>query len=226
LSGLCSDSVSAACPENYIRTKITDFFANCNDELTKKNGDVIKLYDTIYSIIPLRTSVCSKDDSGTYCVLAPASGSTAETPNTDLIQFLVSKGAGALSRRAPTTVSPNVTTFHDNNIVFLFYNPDLDATSLCTSCVRQVLTAYVTFESDIGYGPGLANSVLLDKQSALYEAVKNKCPAGFLSGAVQAAGGLSGGTLSGAGLTTAAPPHTTMTALLLGLSGLGIFLMF
>lgn len=175
-------------------------------------------------MIPLRTSVCSKDDSGTYCVLAP-SGGTAETPNIDLTQFLVNKDS-ALSRRAPTAVTPNVTTFHDNNIVFLFYNPDLDATALCTSCVRQVLTAYVTFESDIGYGPGLASSLFLDKQPALYEAVKNKCPAGFLSGAVQAAGGLSGGTLSGAALTTAVPQHATMIALLLGLSSLAISLMF
>jgi hypothetical protein len=139
LSSLCSDSVSSACPETYIRTKITDFWSHCTDELTKKNVDVIKLYDTIYAIIPMRTSVCAKDDSGTYCVLA-------------------SPGLGS------SNISPTMSSYHDNNVPFLLYNPDLDANTLCTSCVRQVLTSYMTHESKVAYGPGLSNSQLLDKQ--------------------------------------------------------------
>jgi hypothetical protein len=201
LSSLCSDSVSSACPETYIRTKITDFWSHCTDELTKKNVDVIKLYDTIYAIIPMRTSVCAKDDSGTYCVLA-------------------SPGLGS------SNISPTMSSYHDNNVPFLLYNPDLDANTLCTSCVRQVLTAYMTHESNVAYGPGLSNSQLLDKQPALYEAVKTKCPAGFLGGAVQAAGGLSGGTLSSSAFATAVPQRTTMSALLVGLAGLAMSFIF
>jgi hypothetical protein len=40
------------------------------------------------------------------------------------------------------------------------------------------------------------NSILLGGQSALYIAVQSKCPANFLNGAVQAAGGLSGSSSS------------------------------
>jgi hypothetical protein len=192
--------------------------------LTKKNVDVVRMYDTIYTIIPMRTSICAKDDSGTFCVLASPSAGTKETSSDiDLAKFLTTlyTTPGALTRRAPVD-TPNMSTYHDNNIPFLFYKPDLEASNLCTSCVRQVLTAYMTFESNVVYGPGLPNSQILDKQPALYEAVKNKCPAGFLSGAVQAAGGLSGGTLSGAALATTVPQQTV---LLLGLAGLGISFM-
>jgi len=83
-----------------------------------------------------------------------------------------------------------MTTYHDTNLAFLFLTPSQDATTLCTACSRNVLTAYINFESDVPYAPGLNQSQLLDTQSALYSAIQSKCPAGFLNGAVQAAGGI------------------------------------
>jgi hypothetical protein len=232
LGNLCADSVSSACPDNYLRTQITDFWTYCTDELTKdKNNDIISLYETIYTMSPLRTSACSKDDSGTYCVLAsPGAGTNGSSSNINFASLLATlyttTGAGALTRRGQTAIVPNMTTYQNNNLLFLFYNPNLDATTLCTTCARQVLSAYMNFESNVAYGPGLANSQLLANQPALYQAVEAKCPAGFLSGAVQAAGGLSGGILSGAAVATAKPAQATMIALLLGLASLAISLMF
>jgi len=160
------------------------------------------MYDILYTILPMRTSICSKDDSGSWCVMSsPKSGTKEQSSATlaDLLTTLYTKAGAALRRRGPQdAITPNLTTYHNNNLIFLYFNPDLDATTLCTTCARQVLTAYMTFESNVAYAPGLSNSQLLDRQSALYDAVKNKCPAGFLSGAVQAAGGLSAGILSSA----------------------------
>jgi hypothetical protein len=119
-----------------------------------------------------------------------------------------------------------MSTFNEKNIEFLLYNSGLDASVLCTTCAAQILTAYMTFESNVVYGPGLSVSLLLNTQPALYEAVKNKCPGNFLSGAVQAAGGLSSGTLSSGALATAVPEQTTMIALFLGLASFALSSVF
>jgi len=119
-----------------------------------------------------------------------------------------------------------MSTFHDKNIEFLLYNSGLDASALCTACARQVLTAYMTFESNVVYGPGLGSSLLLNTQPGLYDAIKNKCPAGFLSGAVQAAGGLSAGTLSSGALATAVSEQTPLIALFLGLASFAFSSLF
>ena len=59
------------------------------------------------------------------------------------------------------------------------------------------MTAYVGFESDIAYAPGLASSVLLSGQAALYAAISKTCGASFMNNAVQAAGSLSDSIISG-----------------------------
>lgn len=60
------------------------------------------------------------------------------------------------------------------------------------------MTSYITFESSCPYGPGLSSSLLLLGQLDLYNNITSKCGSTFLSGAVQAAGGISSGLLSGA----------------------------
>jgi len=54
----------------------------------------------------------------------------------------------------------------------------------------------------------------------LYTAVQSKCGANFLSGAVQAAGGIAGGILSGAPRTVGGDYKGTI-AVMLGLVSLG-----
>ena len=58
------------------------------------------------------------------------------------------------------------------------------------------MSAYINFESDIPFAYGLDNSTLLSGQLPLYDAIQSECPANFLSGTVQAAGGLSGSSSS------------------------------
>jgi hypothetical protein len=224
--------VASQCPESLIRSKITDFYSACTAELTtSKNKDVIRTYDTIYTLLPMRTAICSKDDSGNWCVLAtPGAGkketSSPITVGQVLASLFTTTTGGALRRRGPqAAIVPNMATYHDNNLPFLYYKPDLDASTLCTTCVRLILTGYMTFESNVAYAPGLSNSQLLDTQPSLYDAVKNKCPASFLSGAVQAAGGLGKG-LSSAAVTTINAEQMTVIALVMGTAMLAFASLF
>jgi hypothetical protein len=61
--------------------------------------------------------------------------------------------------------------------------------------------SYINFESDLQYASGIGSSQLLKNQPALVSGVQDKCGNNFLSGAVQAAGGLGSG---GTGLTSGA----------------------
>lgn len=168
----------------------------------------------------MRTSICSKDDTGSWCVLSSPKSAKEQVGSstlTDILSTLYIKAGGALRRRGPQdAIIPNLATYHDKNLPFLYYNADLDATTLCTTCARQVLTAYMSFESSIAYAPGLSSSQLLGKQAALLNAVKDKCPSGFLNGAVQAAGGLSAGILSGAAQAAINAEQQAMIAFAMG----------
>lgn len=165
------------------------------------------MYDVLYILSPLRTSVCSKDDSGSWCVMAPTTSTrdVAEVVDgessmglTELLSLLYTDNSALKRRASVSAIVPNVTTYHNTNLPFLFFKPDLDNSKLCTTCARNVLTAYINFESNVPYAPGLSQSMLLDTQSDLYNGITEKCGASFLSGAVQAAGGLKGGPLNSA----------------------------
>ncbi|THH28552.1 hypothetical protein EUX98_g5624 [Antrodiella citrinella] len=181
LGTLCAVS----CNEQTVRTKVSDFYAACTAELTSsKNDNVVQLYDTLYTLIPFQQAACAKDDSGDYCV--------GQTPGKIAVSSLYTNvGSGAQA-----VLSPNSDTFADNNIAFLLLQASTPKAQLCTSCARTVLTSFVSWESDTPYAPGLTQSKILNGQSALYTSVTSTCGATFLSGAVQAAGGLSGGILS------------------------------
>jgi len=173
------------------------------------------MYDVLYITMPLRNAVCSKDDSGKYCVTqskpAPATSSASDGgPDKALAgggtymspqaaqANLVNSGPAANARRADApALIPNTTTFRNSNLLFLFFRSDLASADLCVTCARNTLTAYINFESSVPYAPGLSASVLLSNQNTLYTAIQNTCGKSFLSGAVQAAGGLAGGKLTG-----------------------------
>lgn len=50
--------------------------------------------------------------------------------------------------------------------------------------------------SNYPYAPGINNSLILENEPELYDSIESTCGANFLSGAVQAAGGLSSGIMS------------------------------
>ncbi|KLO18691.1 hypothetical protein SCHPADRAFT_885993 [Schizopora paradoxa] len=215
LNQLCS---IASC-EQTIRGKLSDFYTACTAELTGSgaNKNVLQTYDWLYVFSPFVTAACSKDDNGKYCVTeiesstgsSNTTGSSKSVASTNdklaLVQNnLASDASSPFARRATVTQNvtaalvPNTTTFATTGLAFLFLTPDMTANQLCVSCTRQVLSAYMNFEQTVPYGPGLASSPLISGQNALYTAVNSTCGASFMSGAVQAAGGLGSGLLGGA----------------------------
>jgi hypothetical protein len=127
--------------------------------------------------------------------------------------------SSSLTRRAETAIVPNMTTYSSSAIPFLFLK-DVTAED-CTSCTRGILSSYVKFESDVAYAPGLGQSTLLSGQSALYKSVTDACGANFLSGAVQAAGSLSGGA-SDAAPRSVGLNANTLVAIVLGVAAIGV----
>ena len=202
-----SSSLSA-CSESVIRSKLTDFYSACSNELTSSpNSDVIRAYDVLYVLSPFSQAVCTKDDSGNYCVLEV--GSTSNTTNTLLStsgstdtspadDLWVTLSSGNTRRDQEQVVIPNVQQFKSLNLVFLGLLPSLASAQLCQPCTRNVLNQYIQFMSAIPYAPGIANSPLMGGETDLYNAVQQKCGAPFLSGSVQAAGGISNGLINGA----------------------------
>ncbi|THG95056.1 hypothetical protein EW026_g6525 [Hermanssonia centrifuga] len=181
LNNLCK--ASNPCSETTIKSTLADFYSACQAELTSSlNKNVLQIYDVLFTVIPLTTATCSKDDSGRYCATQIAG---------------TAPSASSLFTSAQEVVSPNFDTLESSNAAFLFLTPSLSSDKLCTSCTRSVMTSYISFESDISYAPGMAQSVLLSGQPALYNAITTTCGANFMSNAVQAAGSLSDGILSG-----------------------------
>ncbi|KAG0706194.1 hypothetical protein DFH29DRAFT_825087 [Suillus ampliporus] len=240
LNNLCSTSAFNACPDSTVRAQLMSYYSACSVELTTSvNIDVLRTYDVLYVLTPLRQAVCSKDDNEKYCVTQlNTTSSSSATGNVALVtspkqealqQYLYTTPGSAVSSRrdvsnttTTTALIPNTTTYQDTNLVFLFLEPGMNSTQLCTTCTRNTLTPYITFESSLPYAPGLNNSLLLSGQTALYNYILSACPSGFLSGAVQAAGGLSGGILGSGAPRSINADVSLLVSAMLGAAGLAI----
>ncbi|KAI0339139.1 hypothetical protein BDW22DRAFT_647404 [Trametopsis cervina] len=199
LSQVCGTS---SCGETELRTTLTSFYQACTAELTSNiNKDVLALYDSLYTLSPLQTALCSKSDDGSSCATqlpgSPPSPSSLYTGSQD-------------------TLTPNFAALGSSNAAFLFLQPALDSSSLCKPCTKSVLTSYISWESNANYAPGLGNSLLLAGQTPLYQAVTQKCGATFLSGAVAAAGSLSDGLLTSGAASAHSGSSAGVIASLLG----------
>lgn len=227
-----SSSLSA-CSESVIRSKLTDFYSACPNELSSSpNPDVIRAYDVLYVLYPFSQAVCTKDDSGNYCVLEVgstsnstknllSSGSTDPSPSSGLWSPY---SPGKTRRDEGQVIIPNLSQFRSLNLVFLGLQPSLTAAQLCLPCTRNVLNQYIQFMSSISYAPGTPNSPLMGGETDLYNAVQQKCGAPFLSGSVQAAGGISGGVLSGGAAGLLVNARTVAGAILAIVCGLFVTL--
>lgn len=182
VDAICNDSVSSACPDSLIRGKLADFYSACSAELTSSpNKQVRDLYDVLYILSPMKSAICSKDDSGNYCVFSDS----GDHSNTKL--------------PAATDNGLDLSSISSSNLAFLFRTADMSSNALCTTCTRNIMSGYFNYESDSVYSPGLSNSQMLGGQTVLVGAIEKQCGANFLNGAVQAAGGIkSGGFTSGA----------------------------
>jgi hypothetical protein len=191
VDNICTGSASSACPDSTIRGTLGDFYAACSAELTSNPVPQVRnIYDVLYVITPLKQAICSKDDSGNYCILD--SNTTSTQTDYDQIQQSLSypSSAASLSRRGEDAILANLTTFNTNNLPFMFRQPSMNNSVLCTTCTRNIVTGYFNYESSVLYASGLNNSQLLQGQTPLVGAIQDKCGANFLSGSVAAAGGI------------------------------------
>ncbi|KAG6377710.1 hypothetical protein JVT61DRAFT_14481 [Boletus reticuloceps] len=233
LASLCQSDAFTACPQSTITAQLGDFYAACPAELTSNPVIVVKtIYDVLYSQVPLRQAMCAKDDSGNYCVTklssSSSSGSVAlvdpekSREQALLDQYLFTTPGNSLVTRdvsnVTTALVPNITTYQNTNLLFLFLKPSMPSSTLCTTCTRNIMTPYITFESACPYAPGLANSLLLAGQVPLYANITNICGLSFLNGAVQAAGGLSSGLVSGAAPIAVGQEFSAAVAAILGIA--------
>lgn len=90
-----------------------------------------------------------------------------------------------------TGVMPNVTTFTDASLPFLFLSSDMTSNMLCTVCTKSILATYIAWETRAPYALGLANSPVLSHQSELWQTLGSVCGDGFLTAITQEAGTLS-----------------------------------
>jgi hypothetical protein len=205
LSNLC-DSSASTCPDSLVRTTLASFQSACSAELNGRNNDVVRTYDIFYTLSPLRNAICSKDETGSWCLTKAASTLSAsskavvdlasqKSSSTSKSDSVAPYLAVQLQKRDESgAMYPNTTTFCKNNLAFAFLKPSLSNDTLCSTCTRNILSAYITFEMSVPYAPGLGQSQILCGQSDLIDGIKNTCGTTFLSsaGGVQAAGSLSG----------------------------------
>jgi hypothetical protein len=180
LSNLCAPAVASACSDTAIRAELAAFYQACTPELTTSPNDMVKvIYDALYTVSPLHTAMCTKDDSSAYC----GASSSAVPAAKDAQKYLGSTTDGVSY--------PNATTWAASNVAFLFLSKQL-ASSDCNTCTRQVVTSFMTWESSTSYAPGFGSSALLANQASMYASVNSVCGASFLSnGPVNAAGGVA-----------------------------------
>jgi len=203
LSSLCSDD---QCSNPETRGLLTQFWTECTGELNgdSPNTQVRGLYDILFFFTPFRAAVCATDSStGNYC----ASNLGGTTP-------AGSKRGSLAGRGSDPVVDPSA--LRNTGMPFLFMLPSSSSAQLCTPCGKAILQAYVIFEATIPYAFGLAQSPILGGQSDLWDAVKSKCGASFISTIMDDANAAPLAALSGAPTLAKAPVLTT----LIGLAGL------
>ena len=219
LGTLCSST--STCDDSTIRSTLASFQSACSNELqTNENTRVVAIYDLLYTMIPFNQAICSQDNNGKYCVTEPAVASS----NDDVQKYLYEPVSSFSRRDSPASYIVNTTTWQTYNVVFLGLQPSLSSAQLCVPCTRAILSPYITFESSLPYAPGLAQSTLLSGQPALYNAIQGTCGSDFLSGVVQAAGGISGngplGSKNAASHTIAGDMAVMLGSAILGLVAL------
>ncbi|KAG8704599.1 hypothetical protein FRC08_002140 [Ceratobasidium sp. 394] len=194
LNNLCS---SNACSSSMMRSKLTDFKDACSAELTGSNPNdmVIRDYDTMYALSPFKAAICSKNpDTQAYCVLNTNSSGNSKRSvalSSDVMYARDHLTNAYVSRKRGSSQSvlvPNVDTYRNSNLLYLFISPDMNTGELCTDCTEEMMTKYVAWASAVPHALGLANSPLLGGQAQLWAAIRDKCPANFLAEISNAAG--------------------------------------
>jgi len=196
LNTLCSSL--STCSQSVIRSQLSDFYTACSNELTSSPvPEVTRAYEVLYTLTPMSQAICAKGDSGKYCVLevGSTSNATGKGPASNLESLWQPLSSKSSRRGSPEVIVPDLQVFKDENLAFLGIQPTFSTQDLCQPCTRNVLNEYIKFTSSLPFAPGITNSLLMGGETDLYTSVQTKCGAPFLSGSVQAAGGISNGVM-------------------------------
>ena len=106
---------------------------------------------------------------------------TSANSLTKRVLNLVAPRDGAQSVNLATIITPNTTTYRTTNLPFLFLQPTMGSSALCTPCTREVMVAYIKWESAYPYALGLSNSPILGGQSALWSSINSTCGPSYIN---------------------------------------------
>lgn len=181
-------------------------------------------------ISTLKSFVATQDLFSPQVALAAANlviVQTANTANSITRRFLsLLPRAGTSDISSNAIITPNTTTYLSTGIAYLFLQPNMSSSLLCTSCTKSILASYVAWEAQVPYALGLASSPILGKQSALWSSVSSTCGTTFMNSITSQAGILSAngtsspstGTSAGAA-TVAQVGFVGVIATILGVAG-------
>ncbi|UZJ51260.1 hypothetical protein CBS101457_000580 [Exobasidium rhododendri] len=205
LSQLCDNNTG--CDSDLIRTYLSQFWTACDTEIRAKNVGVQDVYDVLYLINPFHEAVCTKDDSNNYCVLNIATDTAskaADNTTTSRRSLFTNDDHSNLKRQDASETASAIegSSLSSTNIAFLFLQTTSAKSVLCSSCSKNILAAYISFETSIPYAIGLANSDILKGQSALYSTMKSTCGDDFTTSINEAAGTTAFAEVGGAGSLT------------------------
>ncbi|PWN37439.1 uncharacterized protein FA14DRAFT_159493 [Meira miltonrushii] len=205
LGQLCANTTG--CQPSTIRSNLSKFWNACGTELKSKNEQVIALYDVLYLINPFHDAVCTTDDNNNFCILSIANSTAAKQATTSKRSLLTDDAMlmpQLLERQDASETAESIDSgaASQSNIAYLFLQPTSEKNLLCSSCSKNIMAAYITFETSIPYAIGLSNSDQLKGQSALYKAMQATCGKDFTTTINQKAGTTAfaevGGALSNA----------------------------
>ena len=111
-------------------------------------------------------------------------------------------------------ITPNATTYRSTNLPFLFLQPDMSASALCTPCTREVMANYIKWELSVPYALGLAQSPILGGQQTLWTAINSTCGVSFVNAITSQVGGTftPSNSTSGTSVNFAASPVVPVVA--------------
>lgn len=107
--------------------------------------------------------------------------SAADLARRMLSQRQDAPGGARTSTNIPTVITPNVTTYRNTNLPFLFLQPSYPSAQLCTPCTREIMVAYIKWETQVPYALGLAQSPTLGGQIELWNAITGTCGANYVN---------------------------------------------
>ncbi|KAJ9103598.1 hypothetical protein QFC20_004754 [Naganishia adeliensis] len=146
--------------------------------------------------------------AGMFKSFAALSGTTAQEMFADvaaaaanLVTYTHVNVANALAKRivsprgeedeSTMIMTPNTTTYRTTSLSYLFLQPNMSSSILCTTCTKNVMASYVAWEANNPYGTGLGASPILGAQQALWESLGATCGQNFTTAITQLAGVLT-----------------------------------